>query len=77
MPCHQLRTHSASNSTWTVSACGADNSLYVPSLAEQNRYCNSGAHRECPLFCQARIYVTPMSPAELGRCSFSPLIRAD
>ncbi|MFH7321159.1 hypothetical protein ACHHRT_11195 [Desulfurivibrio sp. D14AmB] len=76
MPCHQLRTHSGRDSTWSVSTCGADNSLYVPSLAEQARYCRSGSHRDCPLYCQARVYEKPLRPAEYGRCSFSPLLRA-
>lgn len=75
MTCHQLRVHTSHDSSWTVTTCGADRSRYVPSLAEQQRYCLSGAQRECPMFCQARRYEKPLPAAELGRCSFSPLLR--
>ncbi len=76
MPCRQLRIHTATDSTWSVATCAADQGAYVPSISEQIRYCHSGAHRECPLYCQARIYEKPLSAAEYGRCSFAPLLRA-
>lgn len=76
MSCRQLRTHAPGDADWSVATCAADHGTYVPSLAEQHRFCQSGNHRECPLYCQARLYVRPLKAAEYGRCSFSPLQRA-
>ncbi len=75
MTCRQLLTHTPDKSTWSVTVCAAERDAYVPSIAELSRYCYSPAHRECPLYCQARAYVKPLGPAEYGRCSFSPLLR--
>ncbi len=47
MKCPYLKTYNAANGRWSVHACDARVSPYIPSLFEINSFCSTKRSRTC------------------------------
>lgn len=64
MNCRHLLHYTPASNNWSVFRCGAQNTPYVLSLIELERFCQTNSHAICPkLFSFGAVFLRANRPA--------------